>query len=420
MAAELDPLLVLRMVEEQFHRDADDDRPIRESRTPPELLRPGEIEYRTCPYAGSRLGQPMNVSALKQMGTRWDEMTDALALLRAAYTEARGGAYGPDLLDLWRVSQLGSALPWFYLLRAPDARAPAFAAALSKVTLGTGMLTQRLLVELLSKRVAPELTAEALLVAAEWTDTMVGETEVCAASDKMILRFLEVLVERERPFTGAGQVAELVGQRAALLEMAAHYVAFKHLVWMYYLARRFLYADLVATLGAEDERAAGARTLLDDPCEPPDFYVVGPDAMAQVSLEQRGTWFRVLAMPLVPFAPGGSDAPQAARALELAAVMASDPDARDAASEISRVIGATPERAAAIARVLAQYARLDAIFGDAVACTESGFRTAYGRPPLPALHAAVDAAVRDRLLPSSPRAYLASFAPAFLAANARA
>jgi hypothetical protein len=267
--------------------------------------------------------------------------------------------------------------------------------------------------------VVPELTAEALLAAAEWTDTMVGETEVCAASDKMILRFLDVLVERDRPFAGAGGVAELVGQRAALLELGAHYIAFKHLVWMYYLARRFLYADLVATLGADDERAAGARTLLDEPCEPPDFYVVGPDAMARVSLEQRGAWFCALAMPLVPFAPGGTDAPQAARALELAATMASDPDARDAAAEIARVTGATPEISAAIARALAQYARLDAIFGDAVACTESGFRTAYGRPPLDSPHAAVDAAVRDRLLPSSPRAYLALFAPAWMAANAR-
>jgi len=52
----------------------------------------------------------MNVSALKQTGARWDEVVDALAFLRAAYTEARGG-YGPDVLDLWRVSQLGSALP---------------------------------------------------------------------------------------------------------------------------------------------------------------------------------------------------------------------------------------------------------------------------------------------------------------------
>lgn len=422
MPAPPDPLLVLRMVEEQFHRDADDDRPLREGRTPPALLRPGEIERRACPYAGSRLGRPMNVSALKQTGARWDELVDALALLRAAYTEARGGAYGPDVLDLWRVSQLGSALPWFYILREPGARAPAFAAALSKATLGTGILAQRLFVEALSRQAIPEVTSAALLAGAEWTETLVADDEVCAASEKMILRFLDVLVGPARRCEGAGGVAGLAAQRAAVLELGAHYLAFKHLVWMYYLARRFLYGDLVAALGAAPERAAGARALLDDPCEPPDFFVVGPDAMAEVALARRGAWLRALALPLVPLAPGapgGGDAAQAARALELAAAMADDPDVREVAGEVARVTGAPAARAAVIGRALAQYARLDAIFGDAVACTESGFRTAYGRPPLEAPREAIDARVRDRLLPNPPRAYLASFAPAWMAAHAR-
>jgi hypothetical protein len=409
------------MVEEQFHRDADDDRPVREGRTPPELLRPDDIEYRTCPYAGSRLGKPMNVSALKQMGARWDAMVGALALLRAAYTEARGGAYAPDVLDVWRVSQLGSALPWFHILRAPDARAPAYAAALSKVTLGTGILAQRLFVEMLSRQVIPVMTAEALLEAAERTETMLAETEVCSASEKMILRFLEVLVAPSQTSGGAGDSAELAGiaaQRAGVLAFGAHYLAFKHLVWMYYLARRFLYQDVLAALGEGHARAAGARALLDEPCEPPDFFVVGPDA-ARLPLAQRGVWFRTLAMALVPFAPGGADAAQAALGGALAAAMADDPGASEPASEIARVTGAAPERAAAIGRALAQYARLDAIFGDAVAATESGFRTALGLPPLAAPHARIDAATRDRLLPSSPRAYLAAFAPAWMAAHAR-
>jgi len=423
-----DPLLVLRMVEEQHHRDAEDDRPVREGRTPPELLRADDIEYRTCPYAGSRLGKPMNVSALKQMGARWDEIVGALAFLRAAYTKARG-AYAPDVLDVWRVSQLGSALPWLHILRAPDARAPAYAAALSKVTLGTGILAQRLLVEMLSSQVIPVMTAEALLEAAERTGTMLAETEVCSASEKMIVRFLEVLVEPGRAFADASAgasaavsavsaVSGIIAQRAAVLDFGAHYLAFKHLVWMYYLARRFLYQDILAALGEAHAQAAGARALLDDPCEPPDFFVVGPHA-AQASLAQRGVWFRTLALALVPFAPGGGDAAQAARGGEIAAVMADDPDAAAQAAEVARVTGISSRSAAVIGRALAQYARLDAIFGDAVACTESGFRTALGQPPLAAPGARIDAPVRDRLLPSSPRAYLAALAPAWMTAHAR-
>lgn len=415
------------MVEEQFHRDVDDDRPIREARTPPELLRDGEIEYRTCPYAGTRLGQPMNASALKQTGARWDEIVDALALLRAAYTEARGG-YGPDLLDIWRVSQLGSALPWFYILRSPAARSPAFAAALSKATLGTGILAQRLFVEMLSTQAVPAITSAALLDGAEWTGTMHAEHEVCAASEKMILRFVDVLVDPDRTFAGVGQVAPLVAQRAPLLAFGAHYLAFKHFVWMYYLARRFLFADLVAALG-DHPLAAGALAALADPCEPPDFFLVGPSDLAAVPVERRATWFRTLALPLVPIAPDKSDAALCTLGVQLAFAMAGSdmpdtldipdlPDASDVSSEISRVSGVPASVSSVIGRVLEQFVQLDALFGDAVWATESGFRTAYGQPPL-ASRETIDARLRDRILPTSPRAYLTAFAPAWMAAHAR-
>ena len=64
-------LRVVRMVEEQFHRDVEG-RPIREGRTPPEFLRPSDIEFKQCPYTGSRHlhANPMNVSALRQMSAR--------------------------------------------------------------------------------------------------------------------------------------------------------------------------------------------------------------------------------------------------------------------------------------------------------------------------------------------------------------
>src|SRR5262245_17459113 len=98
-------LLVVRMIEEQFHRD-DEDRPIREGRTPKQFVREGDIDYKTCPYSGSRLNHPspMNVSALRQMGAHWDEITAALAWLRARY-DAVVGVRPPGALDLWRVSQ---------------------------------------------------------------------------------------------------------------------------------------------------------------------------------------------------------------------------------------------------------------------------------------------------------------------------
>ena len=190
---------VVRMIEEQWHRD-DEDRLIREGRTPERYIRAGEIEYKTCPYSGTRFqhAAPMNVSALRQMSAHWDDVLAALAVMRAAYTEQRGEQLParPELMDLWRVGQLGSALPWFYLLRhGSDERPPAYAAALAKITLGVGLWAQRLLADLLAGTwTPPVLTPQAIYDLSESTGTLIGETEVCSGPEKMMIRFFEVLV----------------------------------------------------------------------------------------------------------------------------------------------------------------------------------------------------------------------------------
>jgi hypothetical protein len=376
------------MVEERFHRD-DEGRPLREGRTPPEYRRPDEIEYRPCPYPGSRqvAGRPMNVSALRQTSAHWDEIAYALGFLRAAYAGARGG-YGPDILDLWRVSQLGSALPWFHALAGEPL--PAYAAALSKATLGTGILAQRLLLRMLAEAwMPPPFTAQVLAELAESTGTLVGESEVCSAPDRMIARFLEVLVGDP----GAGPpgpeavpspvpspaIERLVAARDRVLGFGASYSAFKLAMWLYYLARRFLYADVAAARGD-----AAVRALLDAPCEPPDFFVIEPPRPAAVPPAVRAAWFGQLAGVIAPFAPDGSDRPVLDGVRRMAAVMQDDD--RDP-----------------VARAVAAFARLDAIWGEIVASVEAGLRGA----PCPV---AIDAAIRDRLVVTSPRALFAALA----------
>jgi len=372
------------MVEERFHRD-DEGRPLREGRTPAEHLRPGDIEYRSCPYPGSRqvAGHPMNISALRQTSAHWDEIVEAMGFLRAAYAEARHG-YGPDVMDVWRVSQLGSALPWFHVLRGEPL--PAYAAALAKATLGTGILAQRLILKMLAEQwMPPRLTTPALLALAESTGTLVGETEVCSAPEKMITRFLDLLVagapsatSRATPATPATSttIDRLVAQRDRFLGFAACYCAFKLVVWLYYQARRFLYADVAAR-----SDSPAARELLRAPCEPPDFFVIEPGDLAAVPPALRAAWISQLAGLIVPFAPDGCDRPLLDCAQRMAAAMHGD--------------SADP-----IARAVSTFARLDAIYGEVIGAVESGLRgESYAAP--------IDAETRDRLVAVSPRAAFA-------------
>jgi hypothetical protein len=401
-------VLVLRMIEERFHRD-DEGRPIREGRTPPELLREGEIEYRQCPYAGSRYlnERPMNVSALRQTSAHWDEVIDAMAFLRAAYHDARGG-YRGDVMDIWRISQLGSALPWFYIL-GQQVACPAYAAALSKATLGVGIWGHRVFVKMLEDRsVIPRFTSQIMLDTAEDTGTLVAEYEVCAASDKMMLKLFDVFTADSAAWTGVGEVGRLAGARDALLRFGAHYIAFKQWIWLYWTARRYLYLDLASALG----RLPRMDELMDPHGEPPDFSVLQPDDVPALALEQRGLWFGILAALVEPFSPDGSDAAMREHAARLAAVMGAVPErCDDIAAEVAAVTGAPAEAAARVARCVGMYAGLDGLLGDVLATVERGLG---GEPS-----AVFTAEMRDRVLREPPRALFAGFAPRTFAQIAR-
>jgi hypothetical protein len=363
------------MASERFHRDAEG-RPIREGRTPAEHLREGEIEYKQCPYSGSRYlhANPMNVSALRQTSAHWDEVIDAVAVLREAYAKARGD-YRADLMDIWRVSQMGSGLPWFYILRLGET-CPAYAAALSKATLGVGIWGARVLVDQFATRTTHgKFTAQEIYDTSEANGTLIADHEVCAASDKMMLKFYEPFVART-PVVGAGAVARLLEVESELVRFGAHYLAFKQWIWIYWLARRWLVLDLAAAVGQREEHAEH----LEPEAEPPDFFLLQPERPTELPMDHRAHWFRGLAALVEPFAPDGSDGPYRHHALRLAEIMGDDAGLSGAA------------------RAASMFARLDALHGQVMAVTETGFR---GRP------GEITAEMRDRVLRSSPRSLFA-------------
>lgn len=303
----------------------------------------------------------MNVSALRQSSEHWDELTDALAFVRARYAEVRE-SWGPDIMDIWRVSQLGCSLPWYFIL-AKDEVAPGYAAGLSKITLGTALLSHHLLHDALIRRwEPPPFTAATLLDLAESTGTLLSETEVCSAPAKMILDFLEVMVGGVP--RGVGGVARLIAERDAVMRFGAHYTNFKLLLWTHFLARRFVYSDLPQDLPE-------LATLMDAPCEPPDCFLIEPPNLAMPA-QVRALWFGAIAALVVPMAPDRSDESLATCARDVASIMGQ---------------GASPK---------ATYEALDRSFTEMMRAVERGLGGAGDGE--------IDPAMRDRLLGISPRA----------------
>jgi hypothetical protein len=358
-------------------------------------------------------------------------------------------------MDVWRVSQLGSALPWWFILGKGETT-PAYAAALAKAMQGVGLWAQADFVKLQTEKwTPPVLTASSILARTEDNGTLIAETEVCAGPEKMLLRFFEAMVG----FTPAdveatARLKALIAERDPMLEFAAHYLGFKVALWIHYLARRFVHADIVAALGKQvDDRTAqdaiarahgsemqvardtavkniveGIRALIAGPCEPPDFFPIGPTDLAGTLPAARHAWLRSLASHIVPCAPDLRDVDLRATANEIAAAMES-PGAESAAVslddlsvEVDRVTGCGAAASAAVAHALAISARLDTLLGVLVARVETGFRRAAGSAGRSAASAAaesailVDAACRDRLLASPPRALLQRLAPRGFAA----
>jgi hypothetical protein len=255
---------------------------------------------------------------------------------------------------------LGSSTPWFFLFR--DGKIPAYASALAKATLGQGIWAQRVLIKTITERwTPPPLTPESMVALAEENGTLVGETEVCSGGDKMLLKFSEVLV-------GAPAPGRFDAPRDEILRFGAHYANFKLYVWMYCLARRFLYADVAATHGESAELAE----LREMSVEPSDFFIVEPTNLADVIPEQRMGWFRSLADLVVPFAPARADLPLRDFAFQLADAMGQ---------------GKGP---------VETFAVLDELYAKVIAHVEAGLRGS-------AADIDVTADIRDRLVGASPR-----------------
>jgi hypothetical protein len=396
--------LLLRMLEERHHRDADD-RPLREVRTPPEHLRPGDLIHRACPYPGSRHGRPMNVAALAQMSSHWDDVVDTLALLRTRYAAPRPEA-APELLDVWRVSQFAASLPWFFLLRR-DQAIPGFAAALAKATQGVGLWAQRVLVERLAGGPAPAITAAAIAASAEATGLLVGEVEACAGSEAMIRRFLEALLTG-RPRAEGPAVAALAAAGDEVVGFAAHYTNLKLVWWLLALARRFVYADLAAAVPAGHPLGAALVELRDGPGDPPDLFLFGPAEPAAVARPARGAWLTGLAGLVEPLAPDGSDRVLAAVARAVAGAVGADlPPDPTLTDEAATIVG--PRAAPAVAQALATYVHLDRLLGLAATAVEAGLRGDGAEVAFPP-------ALRDRLITAPARAVVTELAPHAIAA----
>jgi hypothetical protein len=392
------------MVRGQDLRDQEG-RLLRESRAPAECIRPGEIEYKACPYPGSRKvnpPMPMNTSALRATSAHWEDLINAVALMRMGYETLRGSKR-MDVWDVWRVTQLSSALPWYYILGFGEL-SPAYAANLAKATLGIGIWAQQVHTRMIVDQwTPPTLTPQTIHELAEAGRSYFAAHEVCACPEPMLLRFYEAMLGLT-PDTSSPQMTRLVQNLPSVLAFGAHYLNMKLVLYVMFLARRFVYADLAAAL-PDAAMARPFAELVAEPGLPPDFISVGPRDLAGTPPAQRGAFLAQIAQNLIALAPDGSDQPLCAAVVEITGALASPGRPGGRLVEELANAGMPADRAEIVATAITTWATIDRIHGDTMRVVENGMRRAVDAP---AYTGEIGVADRDTLIGEHARRALAS------------
>ncbi|HEX8818295.1 MAG TPA: hypothetical protein VF794_00085, partial [Archangium sp.] len=191
------------------YRD-DEGRPLGEEMAPSQVQAGVPMEMRECPYSGSRRKHPhpMNVSSLRQFNQHWPAVVGGLAELRNAYLQGvKRPLDGPiNLMDLWKFSRLGIALPAWLLRRAEapmaDGQLPAVTAILYRMLLGINRVAHLQVLIVISAGLYEQMEALDSEVLYEFTDAnelFIGMNSVCAGPRGLIEDSFNVLIDGKLP-----------------------------------------------------------------------------------------------------------------------------------------------------------------------------------------------------------------------------
>jgi len=177
-----------------------DGRQIGENNTNPAIYK--ELiatEHRVCAFEGSRQGLPINVTALRQVMSVWDDTLQFVTLMRNDYIRRRGlGGPRLNLRQGYVFSKLAAAYPAYLVRRRQNTidALPALETAFFTVGVGPFMVVRSLMErgDPMALHEAP-LSAPELYEMADNAGTLVSAGGYgCAGSKKLIVDFLDVMM----------------------------------------------------------------------------------------------------------------------------------------------------------------------------------------------------------------------------------
>jgi len=170
----------------------DEGRPISERRADAVTRVGVEMEMRLCPFGGIRDGKWMNVSALTQINRYYQ---DAISELAAFRHHPKGEHFTWDDVLACIVELFAGPATYLLQQRKPEAVVPARVAVRHKLAAGMFGVMLTLHERMTLGADAPPVNADSFMDLIDETGALVGASEACAGSPKMIRKVSEALLE---------------------------------------------------------------------------------------------------------------------------------------------------------------------------------------------------------------------------------
>jgi len=158
--------------------------------------------YKSSPYAGSRHGKEMNVSALSQMAKHWSVILADLAFLRTQYLQRHSLKHLKNLWNLWHFSHIATSIHNYLVRRSQNpfknGDLPLRIGGLFKAAQGLFMTSQHMILS--GQPVDSVVNAKEFIEYTEANEifTMPLTNKVCSAPLHMMNEFVEVALNGQK------------------------------------------------------------------------------------------------------------------------------------------------------------------------------------------------------------------------------
>ena len=226
-----------------------DQRPFAEGNAT-EVARNGvSFTYKSSPYAGSRYGKEMNVSALSQMAKHWSVILADLAFLRTQYLQRHSLKHLKNLWNLWHFAHTATSIHAYLVRRSQNpfksGDLPPRIGGLFKAAQGLFMTSQHMIIS--GRPFDSVVNAKEFIEYIEANEifTMPSTNKVCSGPPHMVDEFVVVALNGQKiTSTPYPNLESIIGDMDAFFDYSDKRIKLMMVQYLFALQNQLLLNDL--------------------------------------------------------------------------------------------------------------------------------------------------------------------------------